>query len=170
MAMLQEVDKNKEHRIRQYFLVSIFFKGVISFAEIVLGIATFFIPLSLVTDTILRYTDEELAENSTDFIANQLNHIVHHLSFASGTFIALYLLSRGLLKALLIVGLLKNQLWAYPASLIVIALFILYQIYQLVILFSLPLIALTVFDLFVMWSIWREYEVVLLQRKKYQAP
>jgi uncharacterized membrane protein len=109
---------------------------------------------------ILRYAEGELAENSTDFIATQLAHVAQQLSFAGSTFIAFYLLSRGLIKLLLVVALLKNQLWAYPASLVVLGLFVAYQCYQLTAGFSALLLALTVFDLIVMWFIWREYQVL----------
>jgi len=164
--MLQHFTKNQEHRIREYFLVSVVIKGIISFAETVAGIVAFFIPVSSVTDSILRYANGELAENSSDFIANQLTHIAHNLAFASSTFIGLYLLSRGLVKLLLIIGLLKNKLWAYPNSIAVIGLFILYQVYQLVISFSGLLVALTIFDMFVIWSIWEEYKVIREHKNK----
>lgn len=164
--MLKHFTKNQEHRIREYFLVSVIIKGVISFAETVAGIAAFFIPVATVSDAILRYANGELVENSHDFIATQLTHLAHDFAFASSTFIGLYLLSRGFVKLLLIIGLLKNQLWAYPSSLAVIGLFVLYQIYQIITGFSGLLVALTIFDLFVMWSIWEEYKVVRSHKKK----
>jgi uncharacterized membrane protein len=55
---------------------------------------------------------------------------------------------------------LKNQLWAYPASLVVLGLFMIYQIYQIIIGHSALLIALTLFDMIIMWLIWHEYRLV----------
>jgi uncharacterized membrane protein len=43
---------------------------------------------------------------------------------------AFYLLSHGLVKVLLVAGLLREKLWAYPASLIVLSAFIAYQTYR----------------------------------------
>jgi uncharacterized membrane protein len=59
-----------------------------------------------------------------------------------------------------VIALLKNKLWAYPWSLVVLGSFILYQIYRFTFTHSLALIVLTVFDLAVIWLIWREYQIV----------
>jgi len=67
----------------------------------------------------------------------------------------------------LVVGLLRNKLWSYPASLIVLALFILYQIYRFYYTQSAGLIVLTVFDVIVMILIWHEYG---LMRRHHSAP
>ena len=101
-----------------------------------------------------------VVEDPSDFIAIHLLQIAQQFSLTSSTFIAVYLLSRGVIKLALVVALLKNQLWAYPASLAVLGLFVIYQIYQTAITFSPFIIALTIFDLVVMWFIWREYEVL----------
>jgi uncharacterized membrane protein len=82
------------------------------------------------------------------------------LSAASVTFIAVYLLSRGLIKVALIAAMLKRMLWAYPAALVVIGLFVLYQLYQIAATHSWFIVLLTIFDLIVMYFIWREYEVL----------
>jgi uncharacterized membrane protein len=76
------------------------------------------------------------------------------------TFVALYLISRGLIKAFLIGALLKNKLWAYPWSLVVLALFVVYQLYQILTAHSLIVIAITLFDLVVMYFIYREWRIV----------
>jgi uncharacterized membrane protein len=159
-----EFTQKEEKRIREYFLISILIKGAISLAEVIAGVVVLFIPVSTFTDLILRYAEGELVENSSDFIATQLIHVAQQLSFAGSTFIAVYLLSRGLIKLILVVALLKNQLWAYPASLFVLGLFVVYQCYQLTAGFSAFLLGLTIFDLIVMWFIWREYEVIRLHK------
>jgi uncharacterized membrane protein len=75
-------------------------------------------------------------------------------------------LSRGLVKFALVVALLKNQLWAYPSSLVVLGLFVVYQMYQIATAFSALLVFLTIFDLIVIWFIWKEYQVVRFEMKK----
>jgi uncharacterized membrane protein len=83
-------------------------------------------------------------------------------TYTSGTvtFVAFYLLSRGFIKVFLIAGLLMNKLWAYPASLVVLALLVFYQCYQIVTTHSPIVILITLFDLFVMYFIWREWKIV----------
>jgi uncharacterized membrane protein len=56
-----------------------------------------------------------------------------------------------------VIGLLRNKLWSYPASLIVLSLFIVYQVYRFSYTYSIGLIALSVLDLIVMGLICHEY-------------
>lgn len=154
------MDTTKERRIRLYFDISIIGKGIISAAEIVAGLFAFVIPVSVVTGFVGAWAQQELGEEPGDYIATQLDHIAHQLSFASSTFIALYLLSRGLVKLLLIIAMLKNRLWAYPASLALIGAFMAYQCYQIVITHSVLIVLLTLFDFVVVYFIWREYQVL----------
>lgn len=150
----------QEQKIRKYFFWSVLIKGFISLAEVIVGTLAFFIPLSVVSDIIGKITQTELIEEPSDFIANHLVTLGHQIASIGGIFIAIYLLSRGLVKLLLIIALLKNQLWAYPTSLAVIGVFVAYQIYQLIVSLSPAIIILTIFDLIVMWSIWEEYKVL----------
>jgi uncharacterized membrane protein len=63
-------------------------------------------------------------------------------------------------KLFLVAGRLRNKLWAYPASLVVMGLFIVYQIYRFSYTHGWGLIVLSVFDIVVIWLIWHEYRVV----------
>lgn len=154
-----EFTDTQEVRIREYFLISVLLKGAISLAEVFVGALILFIPISFFTDLVIHLTETILAGHG-DFIVRELVYVAEELSLAGSTFIAIYLLSRGLIKVLLIAALLKNQLWAYPLSLVVLAGFVSYQLYQIAASFSLFIIALTLFDLVVMWFIWREYQVL----------
>ena len=58
------------------------------------------------------------------------------------------------------VGLLRGKLWSYPASLIVLGLFIVYQLYRFSYTHGAGLVVFTVFDVFVMGLIWHEYRLV----------
>jgi uncharacterized membrane protein len=158
--MPHEFTSLEEKRIRLYFRISILFKGAISVAEIIAGIAFFFIPVTYLSSLVTQYAQTELLNEPGDFIATHILSIAHDFALTSGTFIAFYLLSRGLVKVVLIAALLKNKLWAYPASLAVLGLFVAYQLYQIYTGFSVPLVALTIFDFIVMYFIWREYQVL----------
>ena len=149
-----EIQEDKE--VYQVFFWSILVKGAISLAELVVGTALLFIPSTLIISwalVILQYIPVATLQNSL---------MQEVATYTSGTvaFVAFYLLSRGLIKVFLIVGLLRNKLWAYPASLVVLAVLVVYQLYQLISSYSLILIAITVFDLFVMYFIWREWRIV----------
>jgi uncharacterized membrane protein len=85
---------------------------------------------------------------------------IHRLSSHDKRFAAVYLLSHGIVKGVLVYGLLREQLWAFPWA---IAVFIGFGIYQIVRYFSEPsvwLILLTVLDVFVIVLTWFEWQRV----------
>jgi uncharacterized membrane protein len=54
---------------------------------------------------------------------------------------------------------LRNKLWAYPATVATVIVFIIYQLYRLTFGYSLFLILLTIFDVFVIWLTLHEYKI-----------
>lgn len=163
--MTHEFTQQEEKRISLYFHISILIKGAISLAEIAAGIVVLFVPVTFFTNLVIGLAQSELAQEPGDFIATHLTHVAQDFALTSSAFIAIYLLSRGLVKVVLIAALLKNKLWAYPASLVVLGLFVLYQIYQITTGFSWLLVALTIFDFIVMYFIWREYQILKFETK-----
>jgi uncharacterized membrane protein len=155
-----------EKNIYEYFRIGILLKGAVSILEIIAGALMLFARPALVNQLAMFFTRGELMEEPNDFVANQILHLAHSFSTSLEIFLAFYLLSRGVIKLFLIVALLRNKLWAYPASLIVLGLFVLYQIYQIVTLHSILIVAITAFDLVVLYFIYREYLVV---RKRVSA-
>lgn len=156
-----------EHRIHQIFELSVLLKGAHAVLECVGGVA-----LALVSTGTIRalgnaLTKEELTEDPRDFIATHLLALAQNLSVGTKYFYAFYLLSHGVVKLLLVIALLRNKLWAYPASLIVFGLFIIYQLYRFSYTHGAGLIVLTVFDILVIGLIWHEYGLMRrhLQRK-----
>jgi uncharacterized membrane protein len=85
-------------------------------------------------------------------------HGSHSLSGAHATlFGALYLLSHGLVKVVLVWAVLRDRLWAYPWMIAFLGIFIAYQAYRMVVEPTVGLALLTVFDLVVVWLTVREY-------------
>jgi uncharacterized membrane protein len=70
---------------------------------------------------------------------------------------AVYLLVHGAVKIGLVIALLLNRLWAYPCMIIVLLIFIGYQLYRIVLQPSVGLVVLTVFDALIVMLTWREY-------------
>ena len=143
-----------ERRLHELFEVGIILKGLNALVEVVLGLVLLF---TNVVDIVQVLVQNELVEDPGDFLATHLQGLSGSLSPQTQTFAALYLLSHGLIKGFLVAGLLRNKLWAYPASLAVLALFVAYQVIKYVESYSLPLLLLTLFDLVVMWLIYHEY-------------
>ncbi|HXO95223.1 MAG TPA: DUF2127 domain-containing protein [Chthoniobacterales bacterium] len=149
-----------EKRIHQIFQVSVFIKGAFAVIECAAGVALALLSTSSIKNLVNMLTQEELIENPNDFIATHLLAAAQHFSVETKNFYAFYLFSHGIVKVLLVIGLLKNQLWSYPASLIVLGLFIVYQLYRFSYTHGVGLIVLTVFDIFVMVLIWHEYQLM----------
>ncbi len=144
--------------LHKLFHWGIWLKGLHALLELVGGAALAFISTAKIAQITAALTQEELNQDPKDFIANYLNQAAAQLSLSSKTFAAVYLLVHGAVKLFLVVGLLKNKHWAYPAALTVFGIFILYQIYRFAVAPSWPLILLTLFDLVVIWLIWQEYQ------------
>jgi uncharacterized membrane protein len=149
-----------ETRIHRLFGFSIALKGISALAECIGAIAFTLISVSSIKQLVQAVTQSELSEDPNDFIFSHLAGWAQSFSVSSKNVFIFYLLSDGVLKLFLIAGLLRNRLWAYPASMVVIILFILYQMYSFVLTQSLGLIALTVFDCLLVFLIWHERGVV----------
>jgi uncharacterized membrane protein len=140
------------------FDVSLILKGIDGLLELVGGILLFVIsPVRL--NAIVRFlTQHELTEDPNDFIATRLVRYAHLFTTSVSLFLAIYLLSHGLVKIVLVVAVLKEQLWAYPWMIAFLLIFIAYQVYQLAQQLSVGLLFLTVFDLFIVALTFLEYQ------------
>ncbi|CAN5753468.1 DUF2127 domain-containing protein [soil metagenome] len=155
-----------EHTVYELFKWSVLLKGLISTGEVVVGLALLVVPSTLILSGIAQL--RTLAGNGMSvgsvgiygFIAKHLLTEVGAITTGTIVFVAMYLLSRGLIKLGLIFGLLKGVLWAYPASLVVLGLFLIYQGYQIATTHSIFVIAISLFDIVVMYLIWREWRIV----------
>ena len=150
----------QEKRIHQIFVVSVLFKGAHALIEIVSGLALYLVSTETIVSTINRWSYDEIIEDKHDWIANKLLEFSSHFSVAEHHFYAFYLLSHGLIKGALVIGLLKEKLWAYPASFAVFSAFIAYQLYRYSYTHDFALILLSIFDLFVIYLAVHEYRLL----------
>jgi uncharacterized membrane protein len=136
----------QEQRIHQIFVTSVLFKGAHAVIEIAGGLALYLFS----TDAIARWLDE----------IDPHSWLARYFPLSEQHFSAFYLLSHGLLKAALVIGLLREKLWAYPASFAVFGGFIAYQLYRYSYTHEIALIALSVFDVFVIYLAAHEYRLL----------
>ncbi len=113
---------------------------------------------------VLSVAQNELVEDPSDFIATNIAGAISHITSGSQHFAAWYLLSHGIIKIVLAIALIKNKIWAYPASIIALLLFIGYQIVRFTSTHSIFLVLLTIFDIFVLWLVVHEYRYLLKKR------
>jgi uncharacterized membrane protein len=144
----------RERRIHEAFEIGIILKGLNALIELTLGLLFLFVDVRGIVETLIQ---NELVEDPNDFLANHLLPIANHLPPNAELYSALYLLSHGLIKIVLVWSLLKNKVWAYPASLAVLGLFVAYQSIKFLGNHSIALALLTIFDLVLIWLIYHEY-------------
>lgn len=142
------------------FQLSLLCKAVFAVAEILAGIGAFFVTQQFVFTLVDRVTSVELFQHQHDAIANYLYASAQHFSLSTRNFTAVYLLSHGVVKLWLIVGLLREKHWYYPLAIAVFGLFVVYQLYRFNLSHSPWLIVITVIDVLVIALTWHEYRYV----------
>ncbi|MCV2864683.1 DUF2127 domain-containing protein [Albidovulum sediminicola] len=146
--------------LHRLFEASLVVKGLLATAEAASGLGLLLTPNTVIQGFVAWMTRNELAEDPGDAMAQWVERLAHSFSIGLQHFYALYLLSHGLLKLLMVLLLAARVSWAYPASMAVLAGFILYQLQQWTASGSLPLLALSAFDAVMIALIWREWRAL----------
>jgi uncharacterized membrane protein len=163
------MEQQPRHKyIDLFYFLTLIIKGVSAVFEIVGGTLAYFVSRNYIVHIAALLTQDELSDDPRDKIANYLVREAHQFAFTNRTFFAIYLLSHGIVRLVLVAGLLKKKLWAYYLAFVVFGLFIIYQIYKYAHTRSVWLLVLTVFDLFFIWLVWKEYRYVEAGLKKKQ--
>ena len=139
------------------FEAGLLIKGVGGVLEFLSGLFLFFVSPAAIHNFIVVITQRELIEDPHDMIANALLGWTSHIGHGATTFLIVYLWIHASVKLIAVVGILRNQLWAYPFSLITLGFLMIYQVYDIYLHGSIGMIILTIFDAFIVWLIWREY-------------
>jgi uncharacterized membrane protein len=147
-----------EKNIHLVFEASLIFKGLFALLEIMGGIAAYFVSQHALLDLVQVITQAELREDPRDLVANYLVHLAHNVSIGARHFTAFFLVSHGVVKLWLIVGLLREKLWYYPIAIVVFGLFIAYQLYRYSFTNSVWLLLLSAVDIAVIVLTWHEYQ------------
>ena len=138
-------------KIHIAFEVGIVLKGLNGLVELVGGILMLVFSPSAVRQFIVTVS------HRPDFAAKLSSH--------DERFAAIYLLSHGIIKGVLVYGLLKEQMWAFPWAIAIFAAFGVYQIIHYVVQPSIWMIILTVLDVFVILLTIAEWR--RLKKSKY---
>lgn len=147
----------KQILIHKTFLVGVLLKGLNGFLEIIGGIAVLIVAPNSWHQLAKILTRAELIEDPHDFIATFLLNITSHISDSATLFGSIYLLSHGIIKLALIIGLLTKRLWTYPLAMVIFFIFIISQLYYYMHKPSVTLIVLSILDIFVIWLTYLEY-------------
>jgi uncharacterized membrane protein len=146
-----------EDRLGRVFEIGIIAKGLNGLVELVGGVLLLFVTPGSIHHFAAVVTQGELSEDPHDVVARYILHTANGLTGRAVLFGALYLLAHGAVKVVLVIALLLNKLWAYPCMIVVLLIFIGYQLYRIALSPSAGLIALTIFDAVIVALTWREY-------------
>ncbi len=144
--------------LHKIFRISIFIKGIDSLLEIIGGFLLLFVSPLLINNFVRLIFQHELIEDPRDFIGTFLINLSSNLSAGTRLFLTIYLISHGLIKLLLIIGLWKKKLWTYIAAEIVFTIFMIYQVYRFTFTHSIFLILLTLLDIIIIVLTGWEYK------------
>jgi uncharacterized membrane protein len=143
--------------LHELFEVSVILKGIYGVAEIILGTTILFFSRHFVTRFLLYFVQGELNDNPRNGIANQILHLSNQITPSSEIFMGIYFLFYGILKIVLVTGLLLNREWAYPSTIIFMTAFMGYEIYRVNHTHSVVLMFLIALDAAVIALVWHEY-------------
>ena len=137
---------SERSKLHVAFEIGVILKGLNGLVELIGGTLLLVFPPSAIQRFVVGLTNNELSRDPNDFIATHLRAAAEHLSVGAKVFAAIYLLSHGVIKAVLVYALIKDKLWAFPWAIGVFTAFGVYQIYRYFVEPSGWLIALTVLD------------------------
>ncbi len=139
-------------------------KGINGVLQVLGGMLLYRLKPDTMHHIVVVLTQHDLSEDPQDRIALALHllYAAQRLSDAK-TFGVVYLCTHGFLKIILAVSLLRGALWAYPAMIGYLLLFMVYQLYRYYLSHAFGWLFLSGFDACVVWLTWHEY-------RKHQSP
>jgi uncharacterized membrane protein len=114
------------------------------------------IPFSEVFRNIMSH---ELLQDPTDVLFQFVYHLLEVHTLTVTYFVAFYLIFWGTIDIFLSLCLLRHKLWAFPVSLGLIMLFVLYSVYRVLHTHSPILLGVILIDLCIMYLMHHEYRV-----------
>jgi len=118
------------------------------------------------SELLYRLLGQEVIEDPSDFLFTTANYFLQLHPLSVTYFLSAYLIFWGITDIFLSICLLKHRLWAFPVSLGLIVLFVLYELYRFTHTHSLMLLGVICIDGIIFWLIHREYRKTKLQQHK----
>ncbi|MBY0472999.1 DUF2127 domain-containing protein [Patescibacteria group bacterium] len=148
----------------ELFEAGILLKALNSVWETAAGLYLLWSVHPLIRSGFVFFSREEFLGGHDDFIFRFIADHLNQLSVSTKNFVGLYLLFHGLLNMFLSYNLYKNRLWAYPVSMGITGIFLVYQGYRLFHTHSIILLCITIFDIVFIYLTWHEYRYQLHKR------
>lgn len=144
------------------FEASLVIKGGFAAGETVSGLGLLLTPHGMLLSLWAWMTHHQLTQDPNDAMAQWFHHLAQVFPVHVQHFYALYLLAHGGLKFAMVIMLARRILWAYPAAMVILAGFVIYQATEFVTQGSLVLLALACLDAIMIALVYREWNVLKL--------
>lgn len=152
----QEAHERFERLAHETFEGAILLKGLFAVLEASAGLLLWLIgPTPILR--LIAWINAVRPGDGTDWLATTLLRMAEGFSVQAEHFFAVYLVAHGMVKLTLVLGLFRRKRWAYPTSIVVMSLFVVYQMWRFSLTHGIGLLALSVFDAFLVVLIWREW-------------
>jgi uncharacterized membrane protein len=133
---------------------AILLKGAFAVLEVGAGLLLWLVGPTPILHLIARV---HALHDGPDWLAQVLMRVAAGFSVEAEHFFALYLVAHGAVKLALVLGLFRGKRWAFPTSVAVMSMFVVYQMWRFSLTHGLGLLALSVFDAILVALIWREW-------------
>lgn len=151
-----DLDKKKEMKVVDVtFDILLIGKSIFAFFETLAGFALFFVTPAVLNSWIEHLTAGRFHQH---FITHALQQFGHSYTADLQLFAAIYLIVHGGVKLFTLVLLWRRVLWAYPLSLIVFALFTVWQGYEWIAKHSLGMFFIVLLDILMIVLTWIEWQ------------
>lgn len=150
------------------FLLSMWWRIFYGVLRIILGFVLLKLVGSSFTDLLTTLMTHEITLDPTDALFQFIYTLIEDHSFTVTYFVAAYLLFWGTIDVVLSVQLLRNKLWAFPVSMWLMILFVLYATYRVLHTHSLLLLGVIVLDIFIINIVYQKYR--LLKKREVVPP
>ena len=152
------------------FELGLALKGFNGLWETVSGTVVLLASKATLEKWLIALAYRELLEDPDDKVIVFIAGTLLDPATSTKTFVALYILLHGLLNIFLAIQLYRKKHWAYPATIVIIAVMISYQLYRIAIHHSVILTILTLFDAFFIYLTWHEYKFHIAQHQPAEIP
>ena len=161
-TMLKKYDKI----IDRVFIITVSIKAFNGVVELISAVALVLIPKDFLINNISKYISEEFAEDPNNMISSWMMNFAAHIRPDTQHFIIIYIAIHGMINLGLATALFGKNHKAYFASMIVLILFIVYQIHRLTFTYSVILFIFIILDILTVFLIHYEYKKLLPKHQK----
>ncbi|MCB9812078.1 DUF2127 domain-containing protein [Candidatus Nomurabacteria bacterium] len=139
------------------FLTGMWWRIGYGVLRILFGVALLKVVGAPLLDVVTSLLNYELTEDPSDILYRVISSILTEHPFYVSYFLAGYFIFWGVIDVVLSYNLIKHKTWAFPVSMVLIVLFILYGSIRFCYTHSLVLLSVLVVDAIILWLIWKEY-------------